>query len=198
MNQNTTNCFKRLGDNMEKNEFFDVSDKKTIIICLDITVAIFVIDLLIPVGVSTGIPYILVILISLWSDRKVLPYYMAIGVSTLTIIGFFLSPSGGELWKALINRFLVLFAIWTVAILSVQRKIIYEQKEKALLEIKVLRGFLPICSSCKKIRDDRGFWNRIESYISDHSEAKFSHGICPECAKKLYPELDLYAENVNT
>lgn len=55
-------------------------------------------------------------------------------------------------------------------------------------EVKVLRGFLPICASCKKIRDDKGYWNQIESYIQDHSEAKFSHGICPECANKLYPE----------
>jgi hypothetical protein len=116
----------------------------------------------------------------------------------LTIIGYFLSPDGGELWKALINRSLVIFAIWAVAILSVQRKIIYEEKEKALLEIKVLRGFLPICASCKKIRDDQGRWNRIESYISDRSEAKFSHGICPECAKILYPEIDLYKDNEST
>jgi len=47
---------------------------------------------------------------------------------------------------------------------------------------------LPICASCKKIRDDRGYWNKIEAYIEKHSEAEFSHGICPECARKLYPE----------
>ena len=56
-------------------------------------------------------------------------------------------------------------------------------------EIKVLRGFLPICASCKKIRDDQGYWNQIESYIRDHSEAQFSHSICPECARKLYPHM---------
>ena len=57
-----------------------------------------------------------------------------------------------------------------------------------LSEIQTLRGILPICASCKKIRDDKGYWNQIEAYISDHSEAQFSHGICPDCAKKLYPE----------
>ncbi len=56
-------------------------------------------------------------------------------------------------------------------------------------EIKTLKGFLPICASCKKIRDDEGYWNKIESYIQDHSEAEFSHGICPNCAKKLYPDM---------
>jgi PAS domain S-box-containing protein len=58
----------------------------------------------------------------------------------------------------------------------------------ALSEVKTLSGLLPICASCKKIRDDKGYWNQIESYIRDHSEADFSHSICPVCAKKLYPE----------
>lgn len=61
-------------------------------------------------------------------------------------------------------------------------------------ENKVLKGFLPICAPCKKIRDDQGYWNQIESYIKEHSEAEFSHGICPDCAKKLYPEIDLFAD----
>ncbi len=61
--------------------------------------------------------------------------------------------------------------------------------QKALGEIKVLRGFIPICASCKRIRNDKGYWEQIESYISTHSEAKFSHGCCEECAKKLYPEI---------
>jgi PAS domain-containing protein len=60
--------------------------------------------------------------------------------------------------------------------------------QEALDNIKTLKGFLPICASCKKIRDDKGYWNQIESYIRDHSEAEFSHGICPECAKKYYPD----------
>lgn len=58
----------------------------------------------------------------------------------------------------------------------------------ALERVKTLKGFIPICSSCKKIRNDSGFWSQIEAYISEHSDAEFSHGICPECAQKLYPE----------
>ena len=60
---------------------------------------------------------------------------------------------------------------------------------KALSEIKNLSGLLPICSNCKKIRDDRGYWNQIEAYIRDHSDAEFSHGICPDCVEELYPKL---------
>ena len=62
---------------------------------------------------------------------------------------------------------------------------------KALKEIKTLTGLLPICASCKKIRDDKGYWNQIEGYIQQHSDAQFSHAICPACAKKLYPDLDV-------
>jgi len=61
------------------------------------------------------------------------------------------------------------------------------QLESTLAEVKQLRGILPICASCKKIRDDKGYWNQIELYIRDHSDAEFSHGICPECAQRLYP-----------
>jgi hypothetical protein len=58
----------------------------------------------------------------------------------------------------------------------------------ALAQVRQLSGLLPICASCKKIRDDQGYWTRIEEYITDHSEADFSHGLCPECLKKLYPD----------
>lgn len=61
-----------------------------------------------------------------------------------------------------------------------------EELQKALAEVKTLSGFLPICASCKKIRDDKGYWNQIEIYIRDRSEAEFTHSICPDCAKTLY------------
>jgi AmiR/NasT family two-component response regulator len=61
--------------------------------------------------------------------------------------------------------------------------------QDALAKVSTLRGLLPICSSCKKIRDDEGYWNQLEAYIQEHSEAVFSHGLCPECGKKLYPEV---------
>jgi DNA repair exonuclease SbcCD ATPase subunit len=62
--------------------------------------------------------------------------------------------------------------------------------QEALARIKTLTGLLPICSACKKIRNDQGNWEQIEVYIRDRSEADFSHGICPDCLKKLYPEID--------
>jgi hypothetical protein len=63
--------------------------------------------------------------------------------------------------------------------------------EEALSSVKTLQGLLPICSYCKKIRNDRNYWQQVEGYIIDHSEAQFSHGICPECyARYVQPELD--------
>ena len=62
------------------------------------------------------------------------------------------------------------------------------QLQNTLEHIKTLRGIIPICASCKKIRDDKGYWNQVEVYIRDHSDAEFSHGICPECVQKLYPD----------
>ena len=61
--------------------------------------------------------------------------------------------------------------------------------QESLAKVKTLGGLLPICASCKKIRDDKGYWNQIETYIQEHSEAAFSHGICPQCVEKLYPGL---------
>lgn len=68
-----------------------------------------------------------------------------------------------------------------------KEKLVVELQE-ALGQVKKLSGMLPICASCKKIRDDKGYWQQIEEYIRDHSEAEFSHGLCPDCARKLYPE----------
>ncbi len=73
-----------------------------------------------------------------------------------------------------------------------------EELREALDNVQVLSGLLPICASCKKIRDDKGYWKQIESYIRDHSEAEFSHGICPDCAAELYPDYvaELYPDFV--
>ena len=75
-----------------------------------------------------------------------------------------------------------------------ERDRVIDALEKSLSEVKTLRGFLPICSVCKKIRDDRGCWNQIEAYIMAHSDAEFSHGICNDCARTHYPDLDLPAQ----
>jgi hypothetical protein len=66
-----------------------------------------------------------------------------------------------------------------------------DEIEKMFKEIKILKGIIPICASCKKIRDKKGNWNHIEEYLDIHSEAKLTHGICPDCVAQLYPELNI-------
>ncbi|HSR11148.1 MAG TPA: hypothetical protein VLS90_06855 [Thermodesulfobacteriota bacterium] len=91
----------------------------------------------------------------------------------------------------------LLIISWVIAVKEkrrlIERKRAEEERERLIAElqdamarVKTLSGLLPICSSCKKIRDDRGYWNQLEAYLLDHSEAKFTHSFCPECMKNLY------------
>ncbi|MDO9578766.1 MAG: hypothetical protein Q7J16_12860, partial [Candidatus Cloacimonadales bacterium] len=68
------------------------------------------------------------------------------------------------------------------------RKKLVDDLQEAIDNIKTLKGLIPICSSCKNIRDDKGYWNDLGVYISEHSEIEFSHSLCPDCLKKHYPE----------
>jgi PAS domain S-box-containing protein len=70
-----------------------------------------------------------------------------------------------------------------------EREKLISELQEALAKIKTLSGLLPICSSCKKIRDDKGYWNQIEVYIESHSDAEFTHSFCPDCMRRLYPEI---------
>jgi PAS domain S-box-containing protein len=69
-----------------------------------------------------------------------------------------------------------------------EREQLISDLKQAVTEIRTLEGFIPICAGCKKIRDDQGFWEHVENYVARNTEAKFSHGICPDCEKRLYPE----------
>ena len=79
--------------------------------------------------------------------------------------------------------------------LAVQNSLIYSKLKKAFEEINVLQGLIPICAKCKKIRDDKGYWHQVESYLEKHSNMQFTHGICMECAKQLYPDYFTKKEN---
>jgi CheY-like chemotaxis protein len=72
----------------------------------------------------------------------------------------------------------------------VERDRLIQDLQKALANVKSLSGLLPICAGCKKIRDDQGYWSQVECYVQEHSEATFTHGLCPDCIKKWYPELE--------
>ncbi len=98
----------------------------------------------------------------------------------------------GELWNIAI--YIVFFVIVTLLLSKLritlqQRAGLIAKLQNALNAVKELSGILPICANCKKIRDDEGYWHDVDIYISEHTKAEFSHGICAECAAKLYPSL---------
>ncbi|MFO7970996.1 MAG: hypothetical protein R6U13_15425 [Desulfatiglandaceae bacterium] len=94
----------------------------------------------------------------------------------------------------LLVGFHLLATLGMVVLVMDRIRIRAEANEK---RVQHLEGLLPICSYCKNIRDDKGYWHQVESYVRDHSEAEFSHSICPECAKKYYPDIDLYGDDEN-
>ena len=63
-----------------------------------------------------------------------------------------------------------------------------EELSQALAEVRTLKGIVPICANCKNVRDDQGYWNRVETYLNEHTEADFTHAVCPDCMKRLYPQ----------
>jgi hypothetical protein len=164
--------------------------------CAVLTLAIFSLDLNVPLGVAVPILYNLVLLIALRAPSRKFIVAIAIISSLFTIGPFFHKAPIEQMEKAIANRSLALFSFWVACYLGLQKRIIEErrantlkEREKALEEVRVLRGFLPICASCKRIRDYEGSWTLLEKYISEHSEAAFSHGLCPDCTKRLFPDL---------
>ncbi|MBN1995524.1 MAG: response regulator [Anaerolineae bacterium] len=97
-------------------------------------------------------------------------------------------PSKRQVERAIVvarARFEDMMALRRLNVTLQQRN---EELQTALSQVKTLRGLLPICSHCKKIRDDRGYWQQVEIYIENHSDAEFSHGLCPDCMQALYPD----------
>jgi len=109
-----------------------------------------------------------------------------------TIVEFLAARAGAELERYYIEEKLK----QKVAARTAELEKTNQELETALSEIKTLQGIIPICSICKNIRDDQGFWQQVESYISKHSQASFSHAICPECEKEYYADLKNYLKEV--
>ncbi|OGQ97396.1 MAG: hypothetical protein A2521_08500 [Deltaproteobacteria bacterium RIFOXYD12_FULL_57_12] len=129
-----------------------------------------------------------IIVISAFSDTELL-----LKAIDLEIDGYILKPVEAERLFSIITRSAEIICLRNEVRQrdQEQRKLIVELKQ-ALAEVKILQGILPICASCKKVREDSGYWTQVEAYISHHSDLLFSHTVCPDCAKKLYP--DIYDE----
>ena len=157
---------------------------------------IFVVDLLTPLGVADGMLYAAVIVAMPSRGRLSWVVLAAFGCTILILGGYALSPEGEvPEWTSLLNRGMSLLIVWVLAIALIARSGQEEEGEGALQacespfsRVRVLRGIVPICASCKKIHDPEGRWHRLEAYIQDHSEAEFSHGLCDACLAVVMPK----------
>lgn len=148
-----------------------------------LVVTVFGFDLVLPLGAGISFFYLVpVVFLALWSSPKQALAVLRIAAFSAILVGlgFLLSPPG-DLWYAVSNRSYPLLVIGATVMLSVARK-------RAEEDVKVLHGLLPICCYCKKIRDDKGYWQQVERYIAARSEADFSHGMCPDCGAKHFPD----------
>lgn len=113
---------------------------------------------------------------------------MVVVFDELKIIEQFVSPSAHEIWTRIPPAVLTIVIVFSVRYFIIRQNTTTVKFNKTLSEIKTLTGLLPICAWCKKIRDDTGYWDEVEHYISEHSNAEFTHGMCTECLDKYLKE----------
>lgn len=165
-------------------------------VCAVLMIGILLLDHAFPREVAIDVLYIAPVLLSLRAKGTRMTVGIALLCSVLILAGYIISPPGEDLWKVVFNRLIAVVAVWVCVLFGLRNKAMaaareaaVREREKALEEIKILSGLLPICAWCKKVRDDQGYWTQIEAYITSRSQATFSHGICPECKRKHFSEI---------
>lgn len=139
-------------------------------VTLILVVAIFFLDVFTPAGITIPLLYTVPLLFALMiPDRRFFLSVMA-AATLLTPLGFYISPPGGIAWMGILNRAMAILVLGITA--------------GFYWRLKSLQELLPLCSSCKKVRDDRGYWKQLELYLEEHAGTQFSHGICPACVQK--------------
>jgi hypothetical protein len=148
-----------------------------------------VLDAATPEGIADWlIELILVWVASAFGSATELVTIAAVG-SIVVLAGMWTSPStAAPFWMDAVNRLAAILIIWAMTHVAVRRQSAEEERRRAAREIKVLEGLLPICSGCKSIRTESGDWRRLESYLSEHSEVKLTHTLCPGCAQKFFQD----------
>jgi len=173
------------------------TDVRVIAVAVVLGALIFAADLYLPQGVAVPMAYVGPVLISLWFPHRMFTLGAAAIGSLLTLVGFPFSAPGAPLWIVVTNRSLAVAVIWMTTVLV----LLHSQARE---DINTLRGWIAMCASCKKIRDDQGFWQGLEQYVEQHSQVLFTHSLCPSCTQKWYPEIypqlverhpDLYADH---
>jgi hypothetical protein len=154
--------------------------------------AALALDIATPLGIADWlIEVILVWIASVWGSKKETRVVLLMGFATL-LTGLWSSSRSLALplWLEAINRLMAVLVMLAMTHVADRRRAAEEAERKAAGEIKRLQGLLPICASCKAIRDTVGEWHKLETYLATNSEARLSHGLCPGCTAKYMDELN--------
>ena len=174
-------------------------DIRNLRVILTVIVAgvLMVLDAVTPLGLAVWfLQVVLVWIASLWANRQQMIAVAAV-CSSLIVLGFVLGPKSGlAISIEISNLLLSLGAVGAISHACLRQRAMEEAGRKteeklaqSRAKVRILSGLLPICASCKNIRNEAGAWQQLETYIANHSEAAFTHGICQECAARLYPDL---------
>jgi hypothetical protein len=115
------------------------------------------------------------------------PFYILVGLAEQDYLARWRVEVFQESIEVLFFISMILAASWLIYRAWLRQREANDHLEKLLTEVKTLGGMLPICAHCKKIRDDKGYWNQLETYLKSHTDAEFTHGICPDCAQEIFP-----------
>jgi hypothetical protein len=172
------------------------STGRVLVLVVALCACAFLLDLSLPLGFAGGIPYAFIVGVAWYSRSRTLVLGSAVGSALLILIGYLGSPAAvSPGWIVFLNRFFALAVLILLAALfhrslttETERDRALQERERAWSAFRDLSGLIPICAGYKKIRDLDGSWEPLESYVSSHSEAQFSHGLCADCDRSLYPE----------
>lgn len=149
----------------------------------------FLIDILLPLGVAAGIPYVVATMVAAFSARERSVLWTALLATALIVAGSLLSPTHALTWIVATNRGMALVTVWAVAILAIQLSRTRADRDRRSERMQRARQLLiAICSNCDRVRaaDDR--WRELAEYVEETFDAAFSHGLCRPCVHALYPE----------
>lgn len=149
------------------------------------SVVIILLDLLAPIRIVFSIFFVIPVLVAAWFNSLYFAVALSISLPAVRLLVAILVEKTGDVMYSGLNAVDRLLVLSVVALVTHR---LSESMKHLKVEVKVLEGMIPICSNCKKIRDKDGEWQSLEKYLGEHSQAEFTHGICPDCRKLLYGE----------
>ena len=148
-------------------------------------------DFVTPLGVADWLLEVILVWVAcVWGSTREIKFVAGIGSATMIAGLFEAHVSAVAVWIGFLNRLVAILAIWTMVQVANRRRAADLDRQRLAAQVRVLQGLLPICASCKAIRTPSGEWQSLERYLSDHSEARLTHSLCPTCAERYMSELN--------